>query len=205
MQSALKETQVMNGAEIFRYERAKGSTIGATIVGGFGAVWLTIGLVKAGIPLALALVVVLPVFALIAVLGSVARRRLPKFAVAETPEKRWMMRWFNIVNAGQWVAILLAVNVLRNLHLDAWVIPSIVLIIGAHFLPLARIFRAPQHRMTGIALMLCAILTLALPGSIRDVVECVVAGLILWTSAAGALHTAFRVAPQPTLASQAGL
>ncbi len=38
----------MGGEEVFRCERAKGSSIGATIVGFFGAVWLMLGLVSAG-------------------------------------------------------------------------------------------------------------------------------------------------------------
>lgn len=161
-------------------------------------------MMSAGVPLAIALGIVLPIFALIATLGSLVRRRLPKMAEAETPEKRRMMRQFNLVNFGQWIAIFLVVNVLRNLHLDAWVVPSIVLIVGAHFLPLARIFRAPQHVKTGIAMMLCAAVAIVLPVSMRETVECVSAGLILWISAAGALYTAFRMTPRMALASQIG-
>jgi hypothetical protein len=196
---------VMNQAEIFQCERARGASIGATIVGGFGAAWLAMGITGAGVPVQVALAVVVPVFALIAGLGSVVRRRLLKIAGEETPEKKQMMRIFAVVNVVQWLAIFGTVNVLRNLHLDAWVIPSIVMIVGAHFIPLARIFQAPQHLKTGIAMMLCAAMALVLPGSIRDAVECVAAGLILWVSAAGALHAAFRMTPRPPLAAQAGL
>lgn len=39
----------MNPAEVFQGERAKGASIGATIVGGFGAVWLALGMVGAGL------------------------------------------------------------------------------------------------------------------------------------------------------------
>jgi hypothetical protein len=185
----------MEYAEIFCSERAKGASIGATIVGGFGAAWLTLGMTSAGVPLSVALAVVLPVFVLIAFLGSVARRRLPKLATTETPEKKQRMRAFNMVNVAQWLAIFGVIKVLRNFHLDAWIVPSIVLIIGAHFIPLARIFQAPQHLKTGVAMMLCAAIAVVLPVSIRDTVECVSAGLILWASAAAALRGAFRVAP----------
>jgi hypothetical protein len=195
----------MNQAEFFLRERARGASIGATIVGGFGAAWLAMGMTGAGVPLQIALAVVVPVFALIAGLGSVVRRRLPKTACEETPEKKQMMRLFAVVNVVQWVAIIGTVNVLNNLHLQGWVVSSIVLIVGAHFIPLARIFQAPQHRTTGVALMLCAAMALVLPGSVRDVVECVTAGLILWVSGAGALYAAFRMAPRPPLAAQAGL
>ena len=115
------------------------------------------------------------------------------------------MRAFAVVNVVQWVAIFGTVNLLRNLHLEGWIVPAIVLIVGAHFLPLAWIFQAPQHRVTGVALMLCAGMALVLPGPMRDVVECVAAGLILWASAAVALYTAFRNAPRSRLAAQASL
>lgn len=195
----------MYQAEVFCSERARGASIGATIVGGFGAAWLTLGMVSAGVPLRVALAAVLPVFALIAFLGSAARRRLPKPSAAEMPEKKQMMRAFNMVNIAQWGAILGAINLLRYLHLDVWIVPSIVLIVGAHFIPLAGIFQARQHLKTGIAMMVLAAGAIVLPVSLRDTVECMGAGLILWVSAAGALYAAFRMTPRATLAPQSGL
>jgi hypothetical protein len=103
----------------------------------------------------------------------------------------------------QWVAIFGTVNLLRNFQLEGWIVSAIVLIVGAHFLPLARIFGARQHVVTGTALMLCAGVALVLPASVRDAVECVTAGLILWTSAAAALYTAFRLTPSSARDMQA--
>ena len=185
----------MSPVEVFQSERARGASIGATIVGGFGAVWLTMGMFAAGMPERVAIALVLPVFALIACLGSAVRRRLPKLAGPESPEKKQMMQAFVVVNVVQWVAIFGTVNLLRNFQLEGWIVSAIVLIVGAHFLPLARIFGARQHVVTGAALMLCAAVALVLPASVRDAVECVSAGSILWTSAAAALYTAFRMAP----------
>jgi hypothetical protein len=173
-------------------------------VGGFGAAWLAMGMAGAGVSAAVALTVVVPVFALIAGLGVAARRRLSKCA-GETPEKKQRMRAFGAVNVVQWVAIFGTVNLLRNLHLEGWIFPAIVLIVGAHFLPLAWIFEAPQHRVTGIALIVCAAMALVLPATVRDLVECVAAGLVLWMSAAVALYTAFRNAPRSRVAAQASL
>ena len=73
------------------------------------------------------------------------------------------MRAFVVVNIVQWLAIFGTVNLLRNLQLDGWIVSAIVLIVGAHFLPLARIFRGRQHLVTGVALMLCAAVALVLP------------------------------------------
>lgn len=186
----------MSGEEIFRMERAKGASIGATIVGFFGGVWLMLGMSSAGVPLGVAVTAVLPVFALIAFLGAAVRRRLPHIDEAETPGKKQMMRAFGMVNVAEWLAIFAVVNVLSNLRLNAWIVPAVVLIVGAHFIPLARIFQAPQHLKTGIAMLLCAALAVALPVSIRDTVECVSAGVILWISAAAALRAAYRMAPR---------
>jgi hypothetical protein len=169
--------------------------MGATIVGGFGAVWLATGMSAAGMPVRVAIALVLPVFALIACLASAVRRRLPKLGGPESPEKKQMMGAFVVVNVVQWVAIFGTVNLLRNFQLEGWIVSAIVLIVGAHFLPLARIFGARQHVVTGAALMLCAAVALVLPASVRDAVECLSAGLILWASAAAALYTAFRMAP----------
>jgi hypothetical protein len=194
----------VNQTEIFRSERAKGASLGATIMGGFGAAWLAMGMTSAGAPFKIALAVVLPVFALIVWLGSTVRRRLPKFAGPESPEKKQTMRIFAVVNIVQWFAIFGTVNLLHKLHFDGWIVSAIVLIVGAHFLPLARIFHAPQHRTTGIAMMLCAAVAVVLPVSFRDAAECVSAGLILWASAASALYAAFRMAPAARLVVQGG-
>lgn len=177
----------------FRMERAKGASMGATIVGGFGAIWLALGMMSLGVPGPASAAVVVPVFVLIASLGSMARRRLPRLPEVESPEKKRTMRAFAVVNVVQWVAIFGVVNLLRNLHLEGWIVSAIVLIVGAHFLPLARIFQAPQHTTTGVAMLLLAAAAVVLPASIRDAVECLGAGLILWTSAAGALYAAFQI------------
>ena len=188
----------MSPVEVFCSERARGASIGATIVGGFGAVWLAMGMSAAGMPERVAIAMVVAIFVLIACLASAVRRRLPKIAGPESPEKKQMMRAFVVVNVVQWVAIVGTVNLLRNLQLEGWIVPAIVLIVGAHFLPLARIFGARQHVVTGTALMLCAAVAIVLPASVRDAVECVTAGLILWTSAAAALYAAFRMTPSST-------
>jgi hypothetical protein len=192
----------MDYTEAFRMERIRGISIGATIFGGFGAAWMTMGMTSAGLPVAVALALVIPVFAFIACLGSAARRRLPKLALPETPKKKQMMRAFYMVNIAQWVAIFGVVNLLRNLHLDTWVVSSIVMIVGAHFIPLARIFQAPQHLKTGIAMMILAAVAVVLPVSVRDTVECLSAGVILWTSGAAALYVAFRMTHPARLVAQ---
>ena len=193
----------MSQAEVFRSECAKGSSMGATIMGGFGAVWLAMGIGAAGVPVRVAIAIVVPVFVLIACLGATLRRRLPKLSGPESPEKKQMMSAFGVVNVVQWVAIFGTIQLLTSWHLYGWIVSAIVLIVGAHFLPLARIFGVRQHVVTGAALMLCAAAAIVLPASVRDVVECVSAGVILWASAAIALYSGFRLAPPSGLAAPA--
>jgi len=105
-------------------------------------------------------------------------------AVAPSPEQKRAARVFNIVNAGQWVVILIAGNVLVNLGLSSWVIPCVILIVGVHFLPLGYVFANPPHYITGVALI---VLSVAYPLLATDgpasPIGCLGAGLILWVSA----------------------
>jgi len=69
-----------------------------------------------------------------------------------------------------------------------WIIPSIILIVGIHFFPLAVLFKYRRHYFTGAAMVLVAALYpfLSKDGA-ASLVGCLGAGLILWASAVGAL------------------
>ncbi len=101
-----------------------------------------------------------------------------------------VQRRFYLVNAVQWVALMLVANVLVANGLERWVIPAIIGIIGLHFVPLARLFANPYHYLTGAALILVAG---AYPFLAREgpdsPIGCLGAGLILWASAIWALRT----------------
>lgn len=184
----------MRSADVVWVERVRGASLGAMIMGGFGGAWLAVGAMSLGISSRTAWMASMSVAVLIAVLGVAARRRLPPPGRAETPERKESMKAFAMVNVAQWLAIFGVANLLRNLHAEVWVLPSIVLIVGAHFVPLARIFGARAHLMTGLGLMACAAISLFLPPSSRDAFVCLGAGLLLWMSAAHALQCAFRTA-----------
>lgn len=102
----------------------------------------------------------------------------------DSPADAKRSRLFHIVNAGQWALIVIASNVLANLGHPEWAIPAAMFVIGAHFIPLARLFSYAPHFVTAAALMVVAVLSPALQawsgaGPIGDLV----AGLILWVSA----------------------
>jgi hypothetical protein len=55
---------------------------------------------------------------------------------------------------------------------------TIAVIVGLHFLPLAKIFRIPTLYVTGISLVLIAVVSLAIPeGNIRNIIICAGIGL----------------------------
>jgi len=57
----------------------------------------------------------------------------------------------------QWTLVVGVAFVLAQLGLNAWILPAIIFIVGVHFLPLAAAFKAPRHYITGIALVLLAV------------------------------------------------
>lgn len=66
-----------------------------------------------------------------------------------TALSEWNKRWFIIVNALQGIGIFLAINIMVNLKLPNLIIPSIALVVGLHFFPLAKIFNRKIDYYTG--------------------------------------------------------
>jgi hypothetical protein len=118
------------------------------------------------------------------------RNRPAHSAKPESDAQRRNDRLFHIINIGQWVVILIGVNVLNNTGLGAWDIPFVILVIGAHFLPLAHLFKRPTHYVTGVALVLFAV-GYPLTAGPQSSVGPLGAGLILWASALWALVAGF--------------
>lgn len=82
----------------------------------------------------------------------------------DTPEDRRRSRQFLYIFGTEGLAILVVKNVLVNTNLDYLFIPSLALIVGLHFFPLARIFKRKFDYflaiwttligLTGLALMI---------------------------------------------------
>ena len=104
-------------------------------------------------------------------------------------------RVFNLVNAGQWVAVFAVAGILSMSHLENLFLPAVILIVGAHFIPLARLFNYPPHYITGAAMMLLAVsFPLVASEGPTSGIGALGAGLILWLSAAWAISP-FSQAP----------
>jgi hypothetical protein len=160
--------------------------IGAMFFSVFGGAWIGLWAHKtyAGDVRIIAAVVAIALL----LLGAACNRfRLNRFALAaesESPARKRIARIFNLVNAGQWIVIVVLANVLNNVGLAVWVIPMAIFIIGLHFFPLARLFSNRPHYVTGAALVLLAAAYPWLsPAGPASAVGCLGAGLVLWASA----------------------
>jgi hypothetical protein len=171
----------------FRASRA----IGAMFFSLLGGAWVALWSVRAfGVrPLLLAIIAACSLAIFYGAIRLYQANQSTQLQDAESPEKKRRDQIFHLVNAGQWVLILIVGNVLVNLGRSQWVIMAAILIIGLHFLPLAWLFAYVPHYVTGTALVLWAIgfpvLSKAGPGA---PIGCLGAGVILWTSALYALN-----------------
>jgi len=166
--------------------RSGSRAIGALFLAGFGAAWLLLWVHRAVEFRVAGFAAVLLVAAGLLALAYRSYREYRGIlrAEADSPTRRKAARVYNIVNAVQWIAILVVGNVLANLGLSAWILPAAAFIIGLHFVPLARVFDNPAHYVTGSAVG-CP---LVLAEQVASTGVCAGAGLILWGSAAWALR-----------------
>lgn len=117
-------------------------------------------------------------------------------ATAQRP-RRLPAGWYRsagLVNIVQAVAIVVAVVVLVVAGTPAFVPPMVCLIVGAHFIPLSRLFDQPQYRWTGASLCVVAvagliILAVGAGAPTSRAVTGMGAAVVLWATSA---HVAVR-------------
>jgi hypothetical protein len=113
------------------------------------------------------------------------------------PQRRLPANWLRragLVNLAQVVAIAVAVAVLIAAGVPTLVPAVICLIVGLHFLPLARLYGQWQYRWTGALLCLTAVAGIAIDlgrsdGALSRSVVGIGAAVILWGTS---LHVATR-------------
>ena len=177
---------------IIRDARRASRAIGVMFFSVFGGAWLILWSYSVfGVaPIVLGGVVTATIILFSCALLRYRRYRDALAADANSPERRRTARVFNIVNAVQWTLIIIVANVFSNFGMTSWIVPSIIFIVGLHFLPLARVFSNRAHYVTGSSLMLLAIAyPLFAQAGASDPVGCLGAGIILWASAVWGLST----------------
>ncbi|HVN47855.1 MAG TPA: hypothetical protein VMU30_03425 [Bacteroidota bacterium] len=172
----------MQSPSLYRAKRS----IGALFFSVFGGIFFLVGAVRGyGVsPILLGIILVCTAGIVAFAYGTYSVHKSALAQESETPEKKRADTLFHIINAGQWVVILIGGNVLANIGLSSWILPMATAIIGLHFLPLAKLFRYPPHYITGCLLLLWAIsYPLILPLGGENSFGCFGAGFILWASA----------------------
>ncbi len=160
-----------------------GRAKGAMFLTFFGSAWLALWNQRAlhGSYLVFLLIAVsgLSIFSL--AFGGYRTLRAYAEADASSPEKRRVVKLFNVINAAQWIIILVVSNVLANLGWADWIIPAAILVVGLHFLPLAKLFATKGHFYLGLAISLFAIAYPFVLSGPTDPYGCFGVGVMLWS------------------------
>ena len=164
----------------------RGRAIATLICGFFGAVWLYEGLAFGGHATPFWLTVT-GMFAAFFILMPTAQLLALRGVDLPADRARWKAasRSYWTVVIIEWVACAVAANWLNYIGHSELTLHAIGAIVGLHFLPLARIFRARIYNWTGVAMMLGVLVSFVMPEwHGRILVTCAASGLALWATAA---------------------
>lgn len=126
-------------------------------------------------------------------MGLVVKRR---FAPRTKDEARRIGRLVGLASLGEVVAIFLGVQVLAHAGRRDLIVCLIALVVGLHFLPLARWMPRPSYYATGVALVTAACVGVFIPAELR--VQCVAgaSSAIGWLTALSIVLAAPEYSPQ---------
>lgn len=165
----------------------KGRAIGALICGFFGSCWM-LGAVYFGEitnPIVLTALALLAAASVIWPITQLFRvRRLP---YSTKGGQRWsdVSRSYWTLVVIEWGACIVVSNWLSRTGRPDLIPQAVGLIVGLHFMPLAKIFRAPIYHWTAAAMVLGVVASFAVPaGDLRNIVASGVCGLALWATEA---------------------
>jgi hypothetical protein len=167
--------------------------LGGIFLSLFGATWLCgAGYEYAGPNLPLLAAIVIAALLMTAWAIATFRARSRGFTgTGDAAAGKRVRKGFMIVNAVQWSSIGLAVLLLNLTGHVAWILPAVILVVGLHFFPLAKLLRYGGYNLTALALVLVAILTFLFGGSgnASIALTLLATGAILWLSAIALLYT----------------
>jgi MFS family permease len=168
----------------------QGRAIGALVMTAFGAIWMISGATALSLlnwEIWLIVAILTGLLCVAALLELQAARRIPTTPATASQSKsiQTRRRRFGIVLAFEWVPIFLVAFVLGRIGHPDFILPAIAVIVGLHFIPLARLFNCPLYYWTGISFVLVAIGSFAIdPLAIRQAITCLGCGLALWLTTA---------------------
>jgi hypothetical protein len=151
---------------------------GAMIMGGFAAIWWLVGVRQSGHGSPLTYCTPLLVTGLIVVAAWRGRHR---FEQASPEEDARRGRLVGIASGGEGLAIFLSMIVLGNLGRSDYAAPIIAIIVGLHFVPLAKWLPAHLYYGTSALLIMLGICGFAIRAPDRRLlIVSVGAACVLW-------------------------
>jgi hypothetical protein len=194
---SLQEPHMSNQDSVHDAQAVQGRGIGVMFLAFFGSWWMAAGLnTIPGMKLSVLTGVVLIGLGLFAAGWRQLRRAKQQTSTREVIDasiEAHRTKVFRNVNIAQWSACILLVVVLNILQRGEWIVPGIMLVVGLHFFPLAKLFRYQAHYVTGSALVaLASSYPLLAADGPASAVGPIGAAMILWASAAGMLIRAPR-------------
>ena len=169
-----------------RNARAFGSAIGTIFLSVFGLVWVLLALASldrlhAGLAILFSCFVAV---LLVLSISTIRRTRALARDKTNAARNKHINRMCGLVNAVQWTAIFIAVQLLAHFHRTNWIVSAITLIVGAHFWPLAYLFKARVYYFTGWVLVIWTIAAAFIfPANFMDAAAALGTGAILWLTA----------------------
>jgi hypothetical protein len=179
----------MEDNEMLRIENVyelRGRIAGATIMAGFGTIWLLLAFIANQTLNAANAAKVAAVVAAVACGVLYLSRQAERWPSApRDPAKgRAIGIAFGWIFGLESAAIFASWTILGHLHLEIYGLSAMVGIVGLHFFPLARLFRYPPHFVTGALMTLCAAVSaIWTPIDRMQEVAAFGAGMILMASA----------------------
>ena len=161
---------------------------GAIIMGFFGAIFAAVTL---ALPLDVRGVILATPFAVFAAILvaalAIIRRPGPRLALSPAAER--VVMWSTIAEG---IGIPVAIELVVNFGHAAWELPAIALIVGLHFLPIARATALGAFYLLGGALVAAAIVGAALAPPIGPIIAGAAAATALWLAAIAAVRREAR-------------
>ena len=149
---------------------------GTWVLNIFAAIWGAAGVVMGHLPTWFAAV---PIAISVALLLWASRQPV---GTGNPVEGDHVGRAVGIATAIEGVAIFVVLNVLMNLHMNTLILPAMAIIVGLHFIPLARWIPVPLYCRTGAGLIVVGLATCFFPPEHRAIATGVAAALVLWAS-----------------------
>lgn len=166
--------------------------LGGIFLSLFGATWLFGASYEyAGPSLPIPAAIAIATMALTAWAITTFRARRAAFTgTSDAAAGKRIRKGFMLVNAVQWSIIGLAVLLLNITGHVAWIMPAVILVVGLHFFPLAKLMRYGGYKLTALALVMVAVATLLFGGDGNGSIALTLlaTGAILWLSAIALLR-----------------